>query len=110
MNGAKSIILLLFFVAVILIIIGVYEQKLTVAEENKKIEYRFIPRTYYEEQIGRSGDVTDKMANMFNKESPWFDRTVGPFEDNKTETFAEFKELEPAVAPSTPPSSTLPSP
>jgi len=89
MDGAKSLILLMFFVAIILIIIGVYEQKLAVAENNKKIEYRFIPRTYYEEQIGRTGDVTDKMANMFNKESPWFDRTVGPFVEKKTEQFAE---------------------
>jgi hypothetical protein len=92
--GTKSIILFMFFAAIILIIIGVYEQKLTVAEQNRKIEYRFVPRTYYEEQIGQKGDVTDKMANIFNKESPWFDRTVGPFIDPKAETYANFDVVE----------------
>lgn len=97
--SAKSIIMFMFFTATILILIGVYEQKLAIAHENRKIEYRFIPRTYYEEQIGRTGDVTDKMANLFNKESPWFDRTVGPFIDKKVENYANFEALT-EVAPS----------
>ena len=77
----KSIIILLFFVACVLIVIGIYEQKLEIAENNKKIEYRFIPRTYYEEQMGNGADVSEKYGQMFETESPWFDRTVGSLID-----------------------------
>lgn len=77
----KSIIIFLFFIAAFMIIAGVYEQKLEVAQQNKKIEYKFIPRTFYEEQMGNGGSVSDKFGNMFENESPWFDRTVGPIID-----------------------------
>lgn len=77
----KSIIIFLFFFAAFLIISGIYEQKLEIAKQNKQIEYRFIPRTFYEEQMGSGGDVSDKFSTMFNTESPWFDRTVGPIMD-----------------------------
>ena len=68
----------LFFTAAFLIITGIYEQKLAAAEEQRKIEYRFIPRTFYEEQLAKTNTVTDRLGSMFDKESPWFDRTVGP--------------------------------
>lgn len=55
---------------------GVYQQKIKAAQENVRIEYRFIPRTYYEEQLASSGTVTSNFKNMFNKESPWLERTV----------------------------------
>lgn len=74
----KSIILFVFFIAVFLIISGIYEQKLDAAKQNKQIEYRFIPRTYYEEQMGEGGEVSNKFSSIFNNESPWYDRTIGP--------------------------------
>lgn len=77
----KSLIILLFFIAALCIIVGIYEQKLEIAEQNKQIEYRFIPRTLYEEQMGHGADVSDKFGTMFENESPWFDRTVGPILD-----------------------------
>lgn len=64
-----------------MIIAGVYEQKLEIAQQNKQIEYRFVPRTFYEEQMGGAGDVSDKYGAMFETESPWFDRTMGPIID-----------------------------
>jgi hypothetical protein len=45
-------------------------------KKNVRVEYRFIPRTYYEEQLAENGNVTANFANMFKKESPWFERTV----------------------------------
>ena len=54
---------------------GIYEQKIKAIEKNKRIEYRFIPRSYIQEQL-ESDDVSGKMSNMFSQESPWFDRTV----------------------------------
>jgi len=63
-----------------MIVIGIYEEKLKVAENNVKVEYKFIPRTYYEEQLSNS-DLSMKVASMFNKESPWYDRTIGAIDD-----------------------------
>jgi hypothetical protein len=77
----RAILMFLFFTAIFLIITGIYEQKIDTLEQNKKIEYRFVPRTYLEEQLGNGGDVSDKYGTMFENASPWFDRTVGPIID-----------------------------
>lgn len=71
----KSVIFFLFFVGMILIIHGIYDQKYKELQNNLRVEYRFIPRTYYEEQLGNS-TVSANFKNMFNKESPWYDRNV----------------------------------
>ena len=71
----RVFILFLLFIGVIMIMHGVYEQRIEAIQKNKKIEYRFIPRTYLEEQLA-DGNVSGKMADMFGKESPWFERTV----------------------------------
>lgn len=71
----KPIILFLFFVGTLLIIHGIYDQKYEALKENVRVEYRFIPRTYYEEQLAQSS-ISSHFKNMFSKESPWFERTV----------------------------------
>lgn len=73
----KSIIFFLFIVGFILIINGIYEEKFKSLQDNVRIEYRFIPRTYYEEQLSNA-NVSSTFKNMFNKESPWFERMIGP--------------------------------
>jgi hypothetical protein len=73
----KSIAMFLLFLGIILIINGIYEQKFESLKKNVKIEYRFIPRTYYEEQLSQNADVTSNYKNMFQGEiDPWFDRNV----------------------------------
>lgn len=72
----KTLVIFVLFIGMFLIIQGIYDEKLKAAEENKKVMYKFVPRTYYEEQIDES-NVTSKVSTMFNKESPWFDRAVG---------------------------------
>lgn len=71
----KSIIFFLFIVGVFLVMHGIYQQKFQALQENRRIEYRFLPRTYYEEQINDT-DIASKFKTMFDKESPWFDRNV----------------------------------
>jgi hypothetical protein len=73
----KAIIIMLLFTGMFFILNGIYEQKLKVAEQTSKVEYRFIPRTYYEEQLSNNPDLGNKMADMFNHAAPWFDRVVG---------------------------------
>jgi hypothetical protein len=59
-----------------LLIHGIYEQKYQSLRENIRVEYRFIPRTFYEEQLAENPTVASNFKNMFQKESPWFERTV----------------------------------
>lgn len=71
----------MFFVSAFLIITGIYEQRIQALEKTPKIEYRFIPRTFYEEQMAYNNTVTDKLSNFFQGESPWYDRTIGVLAD-----------------------------
>ena len=71
-----AFVILLLFVGVVMVMQGVYEEKLKDAERNVRVEYRFVPRTFYEEQLAEA-DLDGKFSSMFQKESPWFDRNVG---------------------------------
>lgn len=76
----KGIIMFSFFIGSLLIILGICEQKIKIAEETKEIEYKLIPRTYYEEQMSKD-NVSLQFADMFNYASPWYDRTIGNLSD-----------------------------
>lgn len=71
----RSVIIFLFCFGIVLIIHSIYDQKYEVLKQNIRTEYKFIPRTYYEEQLA-SQPVSSMYKNMFDKESPWFERTV----------------------------------
>ncbi len=74
----KAFILLLLFIGMFMIVNGVYEEKLKAVQAKKQIEYRFVPRTYYDEQLqAQEGQVMNTMDDMFSKASPWFDAAVG---------------------------------
>jgi hypothetical protein len=72
----NSLVVLLLFVGMALVMHGVYEEKLQHARSATRVEYRFLPRTLYEEQMERV-DLVGKMGHMFDRASPWFDRAVG---------------------------------
>lgn len=65
----------LLFTGTFLIMHGIYDQRIKAIEKNKRIEYRFIPRTYLEEQLSDS-NVSGKMADMFGTSNPWLERNV----------------------------------
>jgi len=44
-------------------------------KKNIRVEYRFLPKTYYEEQLAQAPE-SSLFKNMFDKESPWFSRNV----------------------------------
>lgn len=71
----KAIIIFFFCFGIFLIIHGIYEQKYQSLKSNVRVEYRFIPRTYYEEQLANT-PASSTMKNIFDKESPWFERNV----------------------------------
>jgi hypothetical protein len=74
----KAVIVLILFVGLFLVTHGVYEQQLRTLSQKTKIEYRFIPRSYYDEQLAEA-HTSAHFKDMFQKSSPWMDRTVGAF-------------------------------
>lgn len=72
----QSLVVFLLFVGVFLIVHGIYEERFRAVKDNVRVEYRFIPRTFYEEQLAET-DVQGKFKNMFETASPWYDRRVG---------------------------------
>lgn len=72
----QSIIILLLFVGMFIMVHGVFDEKYRMLKQNTRVEYRFVPRTFYEEQLSNA-NVTGKMKNMFENASPWMERKVG---------------------------------
>ena len=70
----KSIILLFLFLGAFLVLSGIYEEKIKLAESRKKIEYKFIPRTYYEEQLSAQDHLSSRVGDMFKEADPWLER------------------------------------
>ena len=66
----KSLILFLFVIGIILLTTG-YQKKMlkeTLTTTEKIIEYRFIPRNIYDEQLG-SPTTTSSFNDMFQKQN-----------------------------------------
>lgn len=63
----KLLILLTLFFGIILVIHGIYEEKINALKKEVKVEYRFIPRSYYDEQIF-SNEFSSKFSNLFDED------------------------------------------
>ena len=63
----KSLILFLFVVGIILITTTQQKKALEHIKTEKIIEYRFIPRSIYDEQLD-STQLTQSFENMFQKQ------------------------------------------
>jgi len=61
----RFIIVLLLFVGMAMIIHSIYDEKLQRAKQEKKIEYRFLPRTLYEEQLSEDNRPTARLNGVF---------------------------------------------
>ena len=83
----NSLVLLLFLIGIILITIGY--TKSTLKCPPSKIQYRFIPRSFYEEQLSPN-NVLSNFQSMFNESSPWYkydDNTKKIFSNNNDNFF-----------------------
>lgn len=65
---SKLALLLILFIGIVLIVISIikHEQKCPTA----KVEYRYIPRTFEEEEA-EPVYVSDIFKTMFSQQSPW---------------------------------------
>ena len=76
----KSLALLFLVMAIVMITVG-YKEKQNKTEENKVIEYRYLPQNMLDEQI--LGQNLDKnFTNMFRKDDPYL---VNALEDQEEE-------------------------
>ena len=64
----KSLILILFIVGLVLVVIGYTENYKKC--ELPKVEYRYIPRNFYEEQVTEH-NLKNVYSDMFNKSDTW---------------------------------------
>ena len=62
----QLLIRLVFFFGIIVVVHGIYQEKFQKIKDNKKIEYRFVPRSYYDEQIF-SSQFSSKFSNIFDE-------------------------------------------
>jgi hypothetical protein len=69
-------------IGVIMVIIG-YTRQYSVCP-NPRIEYRYIPRTFYDEQLS-SPNILKQFSSMFEDENPWImDRNIYPTASDTT--------------------------
>ena len=67
----KLLILLTLFAGILFVMHGIYEEKINSLKKEVKVEYRFIPRSYYDEQIF-SNQFSSKFSNLFDEDqSEW---------------------------------------
>jgi hypothetical protein len=69
----KSLIILLFVVGIVMLTIGYQKEMLSKAEVKERVEYRFIPRSIYEEQFGKV-ELTRSFRDMFEYQDVYLNR------------------------------------
>lgn len=66
----NPVVVLIVFVGMALVMHGIYAEKVRALEQHVRVEYRFIPRTIYEEQMATT-DLAGKFKTMFGRTEPW---------------------------------------
>lgn len=65
-----TFLLFLFFFAALLVMSGIFQQKTLEMQRAHRVEYRFIPRTLYEEQMDASA-TSSAASRIFERPDPW---------------------------------------
>lgn len=72
----KSVSLIFFTLAIVFIIVGYMELKIREKQNQKIIEYRFIPRSLIEDQINPV-NLETSFTDMFKKQNPFLYQNTG---------------------------------
>lgn len=70
----KSFALLILMIGVIFITVGISKERDTCPPN--KVEYRFVPRTFFDEQTAQIPTISSQFSSMFQDSSAW-DKSVG---------------------------------
>ena len=68
----KSLSLLVLILGIVFITVGYMDNKVESIKDEKKIEYRFVPRSIYDEQI-RPVNINQTFSSMFADIDPIFE-------------------------------------
>jgi hypothetical protein len=68
----QSLSLLILILGIVFITVGYMDNKVKQTKSEKKIEYRFVPRSIYDEQI-KPTDINDTFSSMFSDIDPIFE-------------------------------------
>jgi hypothetical protein len=69
----KSLVLLLMVVGIMMITVGYHQQMQANYKKEKVIEYRYIPRSLYEEQM-QPVNLQQSFSDMFKKDNVFIGR------------------------------------
>ena len=72
----KSVSLIFFTLAIVFIVVGYMELKIREKQNQKIIEYRFIPRSLIEDQINPV-NLETSFTDMFKKQNPFIYQNTG---------------------------------
>lgn len=84
----KAIIMLVVFIGILLVVVDVIRIKSGLVEKEPEIIYRYIPRTFEDEQLDPIF-VTDIFKTMFSQPSPWVG-SVRTYERRKQERINQY--------------------
>ena len=70
----KSFSLLILMIGVIFITVGISRERDTCPPN--KVEYRFVPRTFFDEQTAQIPTISSQFSSMFQDSSAW-DKSQG---------------------------------
>lgn len=71
----RSLVLFLFVIGIIMLTTGYQKKMLKTHEIQTRVEYRFIPRSIYEEQLGEP-ETASSFADMFERQDVFRSRTI----------------------------------
>jgi hypothetical protein len=76
----KLFIILILFTGILMVVQGVYNDQLKMVKEKVKVEYRFVPRSYYDEMMF-SQQFSSLTNDLFNSSDgaadEWYKRNIG---------------------------------
>ncbi len=84
----KSIILLIIFIGIIFVTIETVKMYKISISEQPKVEYRYIPRSYNEEQL-EPIYPSEIFETMFSMPSPWI-MSIKNYDQQKQETINQY--------------------
>lgn len=84
----KSIIIFIIFLGILLVVIDVVQIKAGLVEKKPTIIYRYIPRTFEEEQTDPLY-VSEIFETMFSQPSPWLG-SIGTYDRRKQEKINQY--------------------